>query len=276
MAETPLSPGISTRVTAGPISLAVTTYGAGPDAILIHGIGSRGVSWWPVIDALAGRFRLHVVDLRGHGESDKPQSGYLVPDYARDLEQLRLALGIERPLIVGHSLGGIVTLHWATRHPERAAAIVIEDSPLRAADDVEGLFGGWIALASSSADDAAAHYKRQNPLWSDEECVRRAISITSTALSVFTELRDRNLADPGANRIAPLAAIKSPALLIHGDSQTGGMVPLEDAEKFGATVTNSTVVRIPGGTHSLHRDQTEAFLAAVIPFLERHRPQPQP
>jgi pimeloyl-ACP methyl ester carboxylesterase len=272
MSDAPRSPSETLRVPAGAIALSVTTYGQGPALFLIHGIGSRGISWWPVIDELSAHFRLIVPDLRGHGASDKPSTGYLVPDYAADLAALINALDVERPLVMGHSLGGIVTLHWATRHATRAAALVIEDSPLRAAADVAGLFNGWIALASSTVEEAAAHYQRQHPGWTSAECERRAVSITSTAVAVFEELRDRNLADPGANRIAPLAAIQSPALLVHGDIPTGGMVEADDAAKFGRTVPNAAVVRIPGGSHSLHRDRREEFLAITLPFLHEHAP----
>ena len=259
------------HVAAGTVTLAVTEYaGDGPPLVLLHGIGSNNTTWWPVIDALAQRFRVIAPDWRGHGASGRPDTGYLIEDYATDLAGLLPAFGLEHPLVMGHSLGGMVALQWASTHPDSARKLVIEDSPLRRHHDVAGLFDGWIALASQPVELTIAHYAREYPHWTPAECRRRAETIQSAHLGVFTELRDRNLADDGADRIAPLAPIDVPTLLVHGDVETGGMVLQEDADRFGCTAPNAIVRRIVGGSHSLHRDQTAAFLDAVVPFLLEH------
>jgi pimeloyl-ACP methyl ester carboxylesterase len=265
MTSQPLAPGTQRRVSVGDVMLAVTEYGDGPSLVLLHGIGSRGVSWWPVIDALAARFRLIVPDLRGHGDSDKPAAGYLPTDYAADLAGLIDALGIDAPSIVGHSLGGVVTLAWAVAHPDCAARIVLEDVPLRGGSRAAPLFDEWIALASMTVDEATAYYKREHPEWTEEDCRRRAESITATSPAVFTELRGQSVDD--GDRIAMLAGIRSPLLLVRGDVETGSMVVPADAERLAAMVPKARLAHIPGGSHWLHRDQTEAFLAAVVPFL---------
>lgn len=268
MTGIPLTTATWRRISVGEIDLSIVEYGtSGPRLILLHGIGSRGVSWWPVIDELAAHFRLIVPDLRGHGDSDKPAAGYQLPDYAGDLAGLIDALELDRPLILGHSLGGVVALVWAVFHPDRAARIVLEDIPLRAGSRATPLFDDWLALASMTVEDAAAHYQRENPDWTDEECHRRAVSITSTAPAVFTELRDSSAGGKDDDRIGLLAGIRSPILLVRGDPESGSMVVPEDAERLVATVSGARVTHIPGGSHSLHREMTEALLAAVVPFL---------
>jgi pimeloyl-ACP methyl ester carboxylesterase len=268
MDRAPETPSLVNRVQVGDISLAVTEYeGDGPPLFLLHGIGSNHTTWWPVIDHLAEHFRLIVPDWRGHGASDKPDAGYLVRDYATDLNGLLNAYGFEQPMVMGHSLGGMSTLSWATRHPNKARRIVIEDAPLRRHPNVQELFDGWISLATQPLEMTAAHYARDYPSWTPEECRRRAATLAATNLSVFTELRDHNLRDDGSDRIAPLATIQSPLLFVHGDVESGGMVPLEDAERIGATIPSATVKRIHGGSHSLHRDCTKEFVATVVPFL---------
>lgn len=264
----PETPATVSYVDTGAVRLAVTRYdGEGPPLLLLHGIGSNHTSWWPVIDALARDFRLFAPDWRGHGASEKPDSGYLIEDYAADLAGLIHALELDVPLVMGHSLGGMVVLHWASRERHSARKLAIEDSPLRRHDDVAGLFDSWIALASQPADLTEAHYAREFPQWTAAECRRRAETITSTHLGVFTELRDHNLQDEGSDRIAPLATIDVPTLLVHGDLDTGGMVHPDDAGRFAMTVPAATVHRIRGGSHSLHRDHSAAFLDAVVPFL---------
>ena len=94
------------RIPTNGIELSVAEFGAsGPPLVLLHGIGSRYVSWMPVIGPLVDHFRLIIPDLRGHGDSDKPANGYLFTDYADDLAGLFEAYEIKRPFILGHSLG---------------------------------------------------------------------------------------------------------------------------------------------------------------------------
>jgi pimeloyl-ACP methyl ester carboxylesterase len=225
------------------------------------------VSWWPIVDRVASRVRMIVPDWRGHGGSDKPAAGYDVTDYARDLDGLLCVYNLDHPLLVCHSLGGMIALRWAADHPDRARRIVLEDVPMRNLPNPDARFNDWIALASLSLDQAAAHYAAQYPDWTQEECLRRAESITSTAVPVFQELLIRSRAEPDADRIAESVGIQSPVLLVHGDVSAGGMVPQVDADRFAATLPHATAVRILGGSHSLHRDQSSEFLDAVMPFL---------
>lgn len=270
MIDRPITPCTVKRVDVGDLALNVTEYaGDGPDVFLLHGIGSREMTWWPVIDLLATHFRLIVPDWRGHGASDKPASGYQLDDYARDLTGLLVAYSANRPKIVGHSLGGMIALVWARANPAAADRLVIEDSLMRTPPDPEALFGNWIRLASSTVDDAAAYYAANNPTWTEDECRRRAESITLTAIPVFEEARHR---DPNVDRVAQSAGIQSPVLLIHGDVAAGGMVAQSDADRFAAALPNATAVRVPGVGHSIHRDAPQRFAELVMPFLKGAAP----
>ncbi|MCA9218912.1 MAG: alpha/beta fold hydrolase, partial [Planctomycetales bacterium] len=101
MCAQPATAATTRIVSTGQVDLHVTEYGESPEPlILLHGIGSDFSSWWPVVDRLAAHFRLIVPDQRGHGRSQKPDSGYLVPDYARDLDGLIAAYGLDRPKIL--------------------------------------------------------------------------------------------------------------------------------------------------------------------------------
>ena len=260
------------RVQAAGLSLAVTEYktaatGTSP-LVLLHGIGSRGASWWPVIDALAEQFSLYVADLRGHGASEKPVTGYRLPDYAADLTALLDALELDHPAIVGHSLGGLIALTWAVDHPDRAAGIVLEDSSLRGRRDALPAVDGWLALNALTVEEATAYYAREHPTWDAEDCRRRAETITGTARGVFVELRQEAMSpDAPTDRISPLGVIRSPVLLLRGDPEAGSMVLPEDANRFAESVPVSQVVHFPGAGHSIHRDDPDGFLAAVVPFL---------
>jgi pimeloyl-ACP methyl ester carboxylesterase len=256
-------------------SIAITEFPAPgkPPLVLLHGIGSRGSSWWPVIDALASHFHLYQLDLRGHGASDKPEHGYAIEVFADDLQGVLEALGLERPAIMGHSLGGLVTLYWASQHPETAAALVLEDPPLHTLPEILPAFDGWIQLASLTPDQAAAWYQQEYPHWTLEDCQRRAEAITSTALGVFEDLRAASahaLEIGDTDRTPILADVRSPALLLRGNPELGGMATVEDAARFLEFMPHGEVIEITEAGHGLHRDATELFLAVVVPFLKRH------
>jgi len=236
----------------------------------LHGIASRGVSWWPVLAPLAQEFRVIVLDLRGHGDSAKPDRGYLLPDFADDLSAALAGLAIDRPRLLGHSLGALVILEWAIAAPDRAAAIALEDPPLRVRPDLLDAFDGWRQLAALPVPRVAAYYQEEHPEWSAEECWRRAESITATDPAVFAELRTDAAARLEAGtveRFRDLATIRSPTLLLYGDPAVGGMLEHEDALRFQEQTVAGSLRRVAGGGHALHREHAATFVDAVIPFL---------
>lgn len=271
MGGTPLSPVRQRVIRSGHVPLAVAEYpAAGPPVVLLHGIGSRGVSWWPVIDGLTPFFHLYVLDLRGHGASAKPDAGYDLADYAADLAAALDELALARPRLIGHSLGALVSLTWAALYPDRAAALVLEDPPLRTLPATLNAFDGWIALAAMTPAEAAAAYQQRYPHWSMEECIRRAESITGTAPGVFAEARARaeRVLQQQGDHLARLSDRLPPTLLVYGEIEAGGMLTPADADTFAASVPGSRIVQIPGAGHTIHRDFTRGFLQLVVPFLQ--------
>jgi pimeloyl-ACP methyl ester carboxylesterase len=273
MASSPQAKGHEQTVASGGIDIALTEFPnpGRPPVVLLHGLGSRGQSWWPVIAGLSERFHLYQVDLRGHGASGRPPSGYRVEDYASDLDAVIDALELQDPRIMGHSLGALATLYWASRHPTRAAALVVEDPSLRTPPTILEAFDSWQQLAALTPAEAAGWYRQQYPEWSEDDCRRRAETITSTAPGVFAELRaaaEEALATSTTDRTHILAEVQSPALLVHGNPELGSMVAPEDAERFVQIMPRGRKIAIQEAGHSLHRDATGAFLATVIPFLE--------
>ena len=241
--------------------------GSGPSLVLIHGIGSTGSSWEGTIPALAKVVTPVTLDLRGHGNSSKPEHGYLYDDYIDDIDGVLAALGIDRPLLMGHSLGGIVALWWAARYPDRAAGIVVVDSPLRSGYDFAPAFDRWLAQNAMPVEELAAWYATEHPDWTPERARSRAEVMTGTARNVFVELRADSMANEGVDRLAEIAHVTSPTLLVHGDSETGSMVVPSDADSLERRLPNARVARIPGTGHALHRTHTREFAAAVLPFL---------
>lgn len=247
--------------------------GDGPEVLLIHGISSSGESWRPVLAALGEHLTPVTIDLRGHGHSARPDSGYLYEDYAADLDAALAHLGLDHPLVIGHSLGGLVALWWASQHPDRARALVIEDSPLRSGEDFRSTFDAWIAQNAMPVEELAAAYREKNPALTVAEALRRATIMTGTAREVFTELREDSLANHGTDRIALFERIKSPILFISGDPASGGMVHPDDLAAFSRRVPHVEVAQVAGAGHSIHAEHPGTFVDLVVPFLQRHAHQ---
>ncbi len=111
------------------LTLHYQQAGQGCDLVMIHGLCSSLAFWYlSVLPALARHFRVTVYDLRGHGFSDMPDSGYTSLDMATDLRALLDHLGIERAHVAGHSFGGAVALHYAALHPERVLSLTLADA----------------------------------------------------------------------------------------------------------------------------------------------------
>src|SRR4051812_13777143 len=107
--------------------------GTGPDVVMIHGLtGNLAVWHLEIIPLLMDRFRLLTYDLRGHGYSDMPPSGYSATDMAGDLEGLLDRLGIEEVDLVGHSYGADIALTFALLHPGRVRKVVAIEAALPA------------------------------------------------------------------------------------------------------------------------------------------------
>lgn len=117
--------------------------GAGPDVVLVHAVTSNQAVWMftGLIGSLAENFRVTSYDLRGHGASDRPKSGYTSAAMASDFRALHAALGLGPAYLVGHSFGGVVALHAALDMPQDIAGVILSDSFFPGLRHVEPNFG---------------------------------------------------------------------------------------------------------------------------------------
>jgi pimeloyl-ACP methyl ester carboxylesterase len=127
------------------IKLHYQRVGQGPDVVMIHGLtGNLAVWHLKIIPMLMDRFRILTYDLRGHGYSEMPLSGYSATDMAGDLEDLLDALEVEKVDLVGHSYGADIALYFALLHPGRVRKVVAIEAAIpamihqRAREDWEG------------------------------------------------------------------------------------------------------------------------------------------
>jgi pimeloyl-ACP methyl ester carboxylesterase len=119
------------------IALGYADAGDGaPPIALVHGWATdRGVMA-PLFEHLQRAHRVVSVDLRGFGDSDAPRQSYTIRGYADDLAHMIAELDLTRPVVIGHSMGGLIALDLAARHPDQVSAVVILESMVAAADTV--------------------------------------------------------------------------------------------------------------------------------------------
>jgi pimeloyl-ACP methyl ester carboxylesterase len=111
------------------VRLAYIQAGTGkPPLVFIHGWAGDHTIFTPQFDHFSQTHRSIAVDLRGHGQSDKPDQSYTVAGFADDIAWLCSQLGMTKPVIVGHSMGGNIALEIAARYPDLPAAIILLDT----------------------------------------------------------------------------------------------------------------------------------------------------
>jgi pimeloyl-ACP methyl ester carboxylesterase len=124
-------------ITRNGVELAYVERGTGEPAIVfLHGMACGHEHMAPLVDAFAPDHRCVAFDLRGHGASGVPHDAYAADDFTADIAFAIDELGLDRPVLIGHSFGGSVSLAFATAHPDRVRALVMLDSGLRSKETV--------------------------------------------------------------------------------------------------------------------------------------------
>jgi pimeloyl-ACP methyl ester carboxylesterase/putative sterol carrier protein len=113
------------EIRAGNLVLSAFDVGEGPPVVLLHGLGGTKLSWMPLLQPLAERYRVVAPDLPGHGESGKPRASYGPRFYAGVVRRLLDEVGAGQAVLVGNSLGGRVALEVAVRAPGRVLGLIL-------------------------------------------------------------------------------------------------------------------------------------------------------
>lgn len=131
------------EVEANGVRLFYQQSGDGPDVVLVHAVTSNQAVWVfsGLVEALAADFRVTAYDLRGHGMSERPATGYTSVVMAEDFRAFHAALGLKPAFLIGHSFGGVVSAHAALTAPECVRGVLLSDSFFPGLKHVEPNFG---------------------------------------------------------------------------------------------------------------------------------------
>lgn len=254
----------------------VRTGGEKPPVVLAHGFSDDGLCWTPVAERLAAAYDVIMFDARGHGRSAAPESGYSPVEMATDLAGVITGLGLHKPAVLGHSMGGAMTYVMAGTYPELPGAILIEDSGVRnlasgatadAAERQRQARERMQKLQQLDRADLIAQGRADNPAWSDAELEPWADAKLRFNLNAL-----KRMGTVVENWEEILRGISCPALLITADVEKGAIVSAEDAVALQALIPQLEVVNIPGAGHSVRREQFERYMAVVEEFLSKVTP----
>jgi N-formylmaleamate deformylase len=237
-------------------------------AVLVHGITSSSLSWSRVARGLIDGFRVLAVDLRGHGDSDKPPTGYRVDDQASEVAQFCRALGLERVSLIGHSWGGAIGLILAA-NTDLVERLVLEDPALGIGNPPQPSQRprpNYVASVGVSREEAEAQARANLALgWTEEDVagkVDAAVKASPAAVqAVFDENSGRGLDLPNL-----VAKVTCPALMVRALPENGGVVAPE-ALAIIQTDPHFRVVTLEDADHNIHRGRFDAFMAAAVPFM---------
>jgi pimeloyl-ACP methyl ester carboxylesterase len=247
------------------------TGGDKPQVVLVHGFSDDGLCWTPVAEALQGDYDQIMVDARGHGRSDGPEQGYGPQEMAGDLAGAIAELGLQRPAVLGHSMGAATALVLAGTRPGLVGAILLEDPPAwwAASSDpgADAVRWAWmramlIEQKRKTRQELLTAKRAESPTWSEAELGPWAEAKLRFSFNALDRVGSGKV-----DRQATLRRIACPVLLITADPALGAIVSEESASTLKALVPQLRVAQIPGAGHNIRREQFSRYLEIVRAFL---------
>jgi 3-oxoadipate enol-lactonase len=237
-----------------------------PSVVLLNSVGCDLHMWDPHVDSLGADLRVVRYDARGHGASDAPPPPYTLDRLGGDLIGLLDALAITRAHVVGASLGGLVGLWIAVRHPDRVDRAVFAGTAARI-----GTAELWQeradAVRTGGTEAVAGHVMTR---FFSEGFRRDHADIVARYAAVLRVQSPRGyegtcLALRDADLREEVASISTPSLIVVGDQDVA--TPIEEAESLHETIGQSRLIALEGAGHLCSVERPEAFDEAVGRFL---------
>jgi len=231
-----------------------------PPLLLVHGIMCDHRFWGPQVKYFGARHRVVRVDLRGHGRSDAPEQDYTMGLLADDLAWLCTELDLTRPVVIGHSMGGVVALELAARHPELPGAIIALDSALVPPESTRALVPTFATALRGADWQAAQRQLAEASFHGDEDAkvkawvLERIGAPQHVVASAFVEMF---ACDTGA----AAAACKVPLLYL---SSGGGAA---DLERLRGRAPELIIGQTVGAGHFHQLEVPEQINAMIERFL---------
>jgi pimeloyl-ACP methyl ester carboxylesterase len=241
----------------------------GTPVVFLHGYTDSWRSYESVLPNLPRSIRAFALTQRGHGDADRPATGYRPQDFARDVAAFLDVHGIERAVVVGHSMGGSVAQRFAIDYPERLAGLVLVGARASWHDqpDVAGLIEHVTSSLCDPVDPLFAREFQQStlarpvpPEWLDM-AVAESLKLPAATWRAVCEQGVQQ-----ADLTGLLARIDAPTLLFCGDLDAYAR---DGQQALHAGIANSRLEWYAGTGHALHWEEPVRFARDVVAFV-RH------
>src|SRR3954471_22804951 len=242
------------------VNIHYEVHGSGPALLLTHGYSSTSAMWHGQVAALSRHHKLVLWDMRGHGQSDYPAdpAAYSEALTVADMAALLDEVGASTAIVGGLSLGGYMSLAFYRTYPERVRALLIIDTgPGFKKDDAREV---W----NKRAHDTGHRFDREG-LEVLKSASRERSSVTHRDASGLARAARGMLTQRDARVIESLPDIKVPSLVVVGADDTPFLAA---SDYMAAKIPGARKVVIPSAGHAVNIDQPQAFIEAVLPFLE--------
>jgi pimeloyl-ACP methyl ester carboxylesterase len=251
-----------------------TGHGDKHPLVLVHGFSDNGLCWTPTARDLESEYDVIMPDMRAHGLSERVQPG----DMTADLAGFIRTLGLRRPVIVGHSMGAMVTYQVGVRFPELASALVLEDPPWWLSRPVQAPSSNepaddpivkWAKnLANQTLDELLVQCRKEHPNW-PEEMVRPMCESKKQLDPAFVDAMVARLYSQEANWLTTIQSIVHPILIFAANPELGGIVTPEVVAKVRELNPKVVIANIPDVGHLIRFDNYTAFMNALRAFLRQ-------
>ena len=256
-------------VQVGDLRIGYVEAGNGAPLVLLHGGWSDSRIWRRQLEGLGNDLGVAAWDAPGCGRSSDPPAAWRMEDYADCLAAWLVAVGIERPHVLGLSWGGTLALALYGRHPETPSSLVLASS-----------YAGWAGSlpageVAERLDRALAELERPPEEWVSDYIPGFLTDAAPPGLAEEIETIMRDLHPAGSRTMLAAMAeadlrdvlprIEVPTLLLYGELDTRS--PLALAEELHRGIPGSRLVVLPGVGHVASAERPDEFDAAVRDFL---------
>ena len=247
----------------------IRTGGDKPPVVLLHGLMLNGACWAPLARALEEHYDVVMPDARGHGNSSAPDQGYSYETLSADVVSLIEALGLDNPVLLGHSMGGMTAAVVASRNPKRLRGLILAEPTFLTPQRQREVH---------QSDVAAQHRQILNQPQEDflAEIRIRHKHRTHELMELFAQARFQTsihafevLTLPNPDYIQLINTLDIPSLLVIGG--VGAVVSPLVAAELARLNQRLEVVQIAEAGHAVPYDQPERFSAVVKAFLRSVR-----